>query len=207
MSENFDYDVVQSGLRMLEAQHLRAQAEYNEATAYGNTDAALAAAKEMAENTAEGRRLVNLYNDSIPKPLVEVEETAEQKIAKLEEEKENYRKAYLKETEKNKADPASETDDERMRRIALEVQAETRIGEIDKEQADITAKALKENKELKATLAGQIKAPPATMGSHSETISVTDTSITPEQMAFFKSKNWTDADIARYKENLRKRPG
>ena len=135
------------------------------------------------------------------------EETTEQKLAKLEAEKENYRKAYLKAAEKNKADNGSETEEERTRRIAREVLAESRMNEIDKEKEALTAKALKENEELKAALRGKKNEPVAAVGTHNESTPVTDTSITPDQMAFFKAKGWTDKDIERYKQNLRSRPG
>lgn len=147
--------------------------------------------------------------EAIAEPIAaqETQEDTEVRLTKLETEKENYRLAYLKEVEKNKVDPATETEDQRMRRIALEVQAETRMSEYDKEKEALTVKALKENKELKAALLGKKTDPVAALGTHSESIPVTDTSITPEQLAHFKSMGWTDKDIERYKVNLRKRPG
>jgi hypothetical protein len=66
MAENFDLDVVNSGLAQLQSERLRAQAEFAEAKAYGNTDAALAAAHEMAEADEKARKLVRIYQDSIP---------------------------------------------------------------------------------------------------------------------------------------------
>lgn len=129
-------------------------------------------------------------------------EDAEARFAKLEEEKENYRKAYLKESEKNKQ-PENLGDEERMETVAKKVLADSRLAEIAREQDAIIQKALKENRELKLA---QMNKPstPAAVGTHNESQSVTDTLVTPEQMAFFKSKNWDDKTIERYKRNLQK---
>lgn len=139
------------------------------------------------------------------------EENLEDKVAKLEaekakilEEKENYKKAYLKEAERV-ATPVQEDDDDRLRRIAREELANSRLVDIAREQDEIIQKALKENKELKLAQLSRTGEPSASIGAHSEGIPVTDTSVTPEQMAFFKSKGWTEQDIERYKTNLRKK--
>ncbi len=136
-------------------------------------------------------------------PAIAPEDDLEAKYAKLEEEKENYRKAYLKEAAK-KAEPIDEDEDEKINRKVQEAIAGSKLAEIAREQDEIIRQTLKENKELKlASLKNND--PPAAVGSHNESISVTDTSITPEQMAYFKSKNWSDKDIERYKANLRKK--
>ena len=140
--------------------------------------------------------------------------TPEQKrIAELEteqtiilEREANYKKAYLKEVEKNKSlGLPEESDEDRIRRITREELAQTRINEIDSEKESLYKKTLKENQELK--LAIQNKAPNISTGSggSTENAVVTSTLITPEQLAHFKSRGWTDADIERYKTNLRKR--
>ncbi len=132
-------------------------------------------------------------------------EDAEARFQKLEEEKENYRKAYLKESEKNRK-PAEELDEDgKMEEVARRVLAESRLAEIAREQDSIIQKALKENKELKlAQLNKTTTTPPAAQGTHSEGQPVTDTSVTPEQLAAFKAKGWNDKDIERYKRNLAK---
>lgn len=138
---------------------------------------------------------------------LEPEQDYEAQIVKLEDEKENYRKAYLKEASKNKDPDANESEDDRIRRIAREVAADTRIAEIDKEKDALFAKTLKENKELKLAQMNKTGAPPAAVGTHAEGQPVRDTLVTPEQLAHFKSKGWSDQDIERYKKNLQRGGG
>lgn len=133
-------------------------------------------------------------------------EDAEARFAQLEAEKENYRKAYLKEAEKNKH-PRDENLDEdgKMEEVARRVLAESRLAEIAREQDSIITKALKENKELKlAQLNRTTASPSGAMGTHSEGQVVKDTMVTPDQEAFFKSKGWDATTIERYKKNLLK---
>jgi hypothetical protein len=63
---------------------------------------------------------------------------------------------------------------------------------------------LKENTELKLTLKNKSNGIPTSVGSHTEGYQVQDTSVTPEQLAAFKSRGWSDKDIERYKKNLNK---
>ena len=135
-------------------------------------------------------------------PTIAPADDKEAQIAKLEEEKENYRKAYLKASTKSKDE---ESEEDRMRRVAEETFANSHIVEITRQQDEIIKSTLKENKELKLAYLNKGGTPPASLGSSSESIPVRDTSITPEQMAYFKSKNWSEKDIERYKHNLRKR--
>lgn len=137
------------------------------------------------------------------------QDDTEARYQALETEKENYRKAYLKEVDKNKGargEILDETDDDKMRRIAAETLASSRVMEITREQDAIIKKTLKENKELKlAHLNKTTTTPPAGIGASTETSPVRDTLVTPEQIAAFKQKGWSDKDIERYKVNLRKR--
>ena len=68
MAKELDDEVMQTGLKQIQAQRIRAQAEYAEAEAYGNTDAALAAAQEMAVCDDAAQRLVKLHQRSIAQP-------------------------------------------------------------------------------------------------------------------------------------------
>lgn len=123
--------------------------------------------------------------------------------ARLIEERENYRLAFLKEKSKKEDVVHDEDEDERMRRIAQETLADSRIAEIAREQDAIIQKALKENKELKlAQLNKSVASPAAALGSHSEATQVQDTSITPEQLNAFKARGWSEKDIERYRKNL-----
>ncbi len=45
---------------------------------------------------------------------------------------------------------------------------------------------------------------PSGTGSHTEGRQVVDTMVTPEQLAAFKARGWTDKDVERYKKNLLK---
>lgn len=133
-------------------------------------------------------------------PTIAPEDDLEAKLAKLEEEKENYRKAYLKETSKNK-EAGTEDEDDKIKKYVDAAVAQSKLAEIAREQDEIIKRALRENKELKLAHMNKTTTP-ASVGTHSEGQPVKDTLITPDQMAFFKSKNWTDQDIERYKKNL-----
>lgn len=138
-------------------------------------------------------------------------EDAEARIAALQAEKAailereaNYKNAYLKEVKKNES--LDETEDEKMERVAKKVLADSRLAEIAREQEAIIQKALKENKELKLVQMNK-NTPPASIGTHNESTPVADTLVTPDQMAHFKAKGWTDKDIERYKKNLQRSTG
>ncbi len=153
-----------------------------------------------------------------PQEKVEITPVAEDLEAKLKaseeeklrilEEATNYKAAYLKEQKKNRSsvdDDEDESIDEKTRRIAHEVMAESRLAEIASEQDSIIKKALKENKELKLALNNKTNVAPTGMGTHSESQTVQDTLVTPEQLAYFKKQGWSDKDIERYKKNLKSR--
>lgn len=136
---------------------------------------------------------------------------SEAKIARLEAEKNkyieqsaNYKLAYLKEKNKSSSDITDEDGEDKMRRIAEETLRNSRIAEIEKEKDLIIKKSLKENKELKLALTNKQSGIPTYLGTHTESKPVSDTLVTPEQMAAFKSRGWSDKDIERYKKNLLK---
>lgn len=139
------------------------------------------------------------------------QDDAEARIAALEAEKaailereSNYKQAYLKEFEKNRQIPADESDEDRIRRITREELAAKEVVAIDTEKEELLKKLAKENKELKLAQMNKTGAPPASVGTHSEGTPVTDTLVTPDQMAEFKKRGWSDQDIERYKQNLLK---
>lgn len=132
--------------------------------------------------------------------------TLETEKAKLIEESANYRLGLLKEKAKNRNEVFDEDEDDRMRHIAQETLANSRLAEIAREQDDIIKKALKENKELKLARLNKTE-PAAAVGTHSEGTPVRDTAVTADQMAAFKARGWTDKDIERYKKNLQKYSG
>lgn len=145
----------------------------------------------------------------------EVEVDLEAEVSKLQAEKNrlieesaNYRVAYLKEKKKkeNFDDEIEETEDEKIRRIAAETVADSRIAEIAREQDVIIKKALKENRELKLAVSNKTPVA-AAVGAHTENSPVVSTSVTPEQLTAFKAKGWSDKDIERYKKNLKRYGG
>jgi hypothetical protein len=159
---------------------------------------ALATAQEEARKKKEEDDKKNLPTES------------ELKILSLEKEKEeilvreaNYKIAYLKEKKKNEVFDPNETDDERIRRITREELANTRLAQIDTEKEALLQKTIKENKELKLVIQNKIPDKPSG-GGHNEHIEVQSTSVTPEQLAAFKAKGWSDKDIERYKKNLQR---
>lgn len=140
-------------------------------------------------------------------------EDAEAKVAALEAEKAtilereaNYKLAYLKEKKKNESIDPDETEDERIRRITREEIATKEVSRIDTEKESLLVKLAKENKELKLAQLNRTDSP-ASVGTHTESISVVSTLVTPEQIQAFKARGWTEKDIERYKKNLQKYSG
>ena len=136
---------------------------------------------------------------------------SEAKILALEAEKNqilereaNYKVAYLKEKKKNEQFDPEETDEERIRRITREELSRERIVAIDEEKESLLKKTLRENKELKLAIQNKVPSSSTNSGSHSENPTVVSTSVTPEQLAAFKARGWTEKDIERYKKNLLK---
>ncbi len=128
--------------------------------------------------------------------------------AKLIEERENYKIAFLKEKQKGKHEDVvlDEGDDEKLRRIVREEAINSNIAQLAREQDVLLRQALKENKELKLARS-KPNDPPAAMGSHSEITSVRDSLVTNDQLASFKARGWTDKDIEKYKKNLQRYGG
>jgi hypothetical protein len=65
---SFDDEVLEKGLLSLQADRMRAQAEYNEAQAEGNPYTGHRAAEEMANIDARAERLVRIHRQSQPQP-------------------------------------------------------------------------------------------------------------------------------------------
>ncbi len=117
----------------------------------------------------------------------------------------NYKAAYLKEVKKNEGTGDEvETNDERVRRIIREEAATNRLNQIDAAEKALLEKTLRENQELR--LANQNKTSNISTGAGGSTEQpiVVSTIVTPEQIAAFKAKGWSDKDIERYKRNLQK---
>lgn len=163
--------------------------------------------KQMEENNA-------VIPAAAPEDTTVVIDDTEARIAALEAEKArlieegaNWKVAALKYKKEGKQENFEEDDEDRMRRIAAETLANSRLVEIAREQDDIIKRALKENKELKLAQLSKTGTPPVAQGTHSEGQAVQDTLVTADQMAAFKARGWTDKDIERYKKNLQKYGG
>jgi len=146
-------------------------------------------------------------------PALTLEEDAEARIAALEAERDklieegsNWKVAALKYKSKAKDDDLDD-DDDRIRRIAQQAVADSRLADIAREKDAIIQKTLRENKELKLAQLNKNTTPPAAIGTHNEGPTVRDTTVTPDQMAAFKARGWTDKDIERYKKNLQRYSG
>lgn len=148
--------------------------------------------------------------------VVTTNEDAEARIASLEAEKNrlteeaaNWKVAALKYKGKTKPEADEEdNDDDRIRQITRQTLAESRIVQIAQEQNEIINKVLRENKELKlAHLNKTASTPPVAVGTHSESQPIRDTLVTPEQLADFKNRNWSDKDVERYKKNYLRNGG
>ncbi len=132
-------------------------------------------------------------------------EALEAENKRLTGERDNYKRGLLKAKGKIVEDIVDEDPDEKMQRIAEATVANSRLAEIAREQDDIIRKALKENNELKLALKNKSGTPPASIGTHVGGPEVQDTSVTPEQLAYFKAQKWDDKKIENYKKNLRKK--
>jgi hypothetical protein len=152
--------------------------------------------------------------ETIVPPTIDETGDTEALIAKLEAEKAkaieeaaNYKLAFLKEKSRKDDDFENETEEERTRRLVQEELSRTKIAQIDAEKEELLLKLARENKELKLANLNKTTTPPASMGSHSESIPSRDTLVTPEQLDAFKARGWTDQDIERYKKNLQRYGG
>lgn len=148
------------------------------------------AAEALALATAQGEKTES---------EVKIEALEAEKAALIEREA-NYKLAYLKEKKKNEETVnLDESDEEKFRRIAREEMANERLTAIDKEKEELYQKTIRENKELKLAIQNKSTNIPTGGGASTEQPVVTSTIITPEQLAAFKARGWTDKDIERYK--------
>ena len=131
------------------------------------------------------------------------------KLAKVQQEKENYRKGMLK--AKGKLPAEDETDDvppenwrEEARRIAREEYLTTQEAQLQAERDDAFKAVIKRNKELTVALKnrGSISATSAQGSNQDKPEFKTDSFFSPEQIQQFKAKGWDDKKIERAKQNM-----
>lgn len=162
---------------------------------------AIEANAQKIADEQKAKEALDAANAKTPEQI-RIEELEAEKATILEREA-NYKVAYLKEKKKNEVVDPEETEEEKIRRITREELAQTRITAIDEEKEALFQKTLKENKELKLVIQNKPTDKP-TGGSSNENLEVKSTVITPEQLAAFKAKGWTEKDIERYKKNLQR---
>lgn len=128
-------------------------------------------------------------------------------LAKVREERENYRKGMLK--AKGKAGDSGESDDdelsldEKIDRKVEERLLATQEAKILKEKDELLGKALKENRELRTSLQNRNQISNNSQGGSNETkIEVGNQFFSDAQIAELKSKGWDDKKIEMLKKNV-----
>lgn len=132
-------------------------------------------------------------------------------IAKVQTERDNYRKGLLKAKgklpEEEDADmPPAQKNEELIRRMVSEQMLATREAQLKSEKDATLASALKRMKELEIALKnrGQVSTVSAS-GSNQENGTVTKSYFSAEQAAELKKKGFTDEMVKKAEENARKR--
>ena len=141
--------------------------------------------------------------------LLAVLEAKDAELAKVREERENYKKGMLKAKGKIEEDDDSEEDlDAKIERKLAEKLLSSKEAEILKEKDSLLKKALLRTKELETALKNRTQINSTGMGESSESsVKVSDNVLSPEQERTLRSKGWNDDKIARFKENLKKNTG
>ena len=127
---------------------------------------------------------------------------------KTAEERDNYTKGLLKAKGKLPEDEEDlEPEDERIGRIVAEQLASSKYAQIEKAKEDLIKKTLSENAELKKALTNKAQISDTPPGSPVDNppFTAADGLLSKEQIAYFKSKKWSDKKIEEYKQNYAKR--
>lgn len=163
------------------------------------------AIKTIAETVATQEE-IKVVSPTEDDPEAKIKALEEEKVRLIESEA-NWKVAALKERSKKTEVFEDESEEDKYRRITREEIANSRLSQIEREKDETYKKAIKENKDLKLAHLNKTGTPYAAVGTHTESTPVRDTLVTPEQMAAFKAKGWSDKDIERYKKNLLKYGG
>lgn len=128
----------------------------------------------------------------------------EVELQKTREEKDNYRKAYLK--GKSTGDDTSETNEEMVRRITREELLNTKEAQLVAEKDSIIKNTLKRNKELELALKnrGQILSTSGEGSNTEKPEGKADNYLSNEQLSALKAKGWDDKKIEEFKKNAKK---
>ncbi len=132
-------------------------------------------------------------------------------LAKVRQERENYRRGMLKAKGKLPEDPQSDTDDledpdERTRRIVQETMLSTKEVQLQAEKDATYAAVLKRNKELETALKnrGQITSTSGDGANQDKPEGKTDNYFSNDQIAALRAKGYDDAKIETLKKNMAK---
>lgn len=170
----------------------------------------------MAEQTVETKVETAVAQPQKETEVSEVDYEAlladkDAKIAKVQEEKENYRKGMLK--AKGKLPEEDETPPENWReearRIAREEYLSTQEAQLQAERDDTLKAVIKQNKELIVTLKnrGQISSNSAAGSNEDKPEVKADSYFSNEQLRSLKAKGWSDKKIEEAKKNMLKGSG
>jgi hypothetical protein len=142
-------------------------------------------------------------------------EAKDAELAKLAEEKENYRKGLLKAKGKLPVDDYSvdnvdETEDEKINRIVDQRLLQTKESQLKAEKDLALTNIIKRNKELEIALKNRQQISAISTGSNSEKVQSdikTDNFFSPEQIQALKAKGYDDKKIEALKANVKKQAG
>lgn len=134
-------------------------------------------------------------------------------LAKVREEKDNYRKGLLAAKGKlpEETDPYAYTetkvlDEDLMRKIAREEYLNTKESQLQSERETALQAVVKQNEELRLALKNRSQVASTTGGSNQERPEVkTDSFFSNEQIASLKAKGFTDQMIENAKEAMKKK--
>lgn len=164
-------------------------------------EAEAAAARKAEEDAAE---------KSESEVLEEQLAAKDAEIAKLTEEKDNYKRGMLKAKGKPAKDEEEDEDadediDTKIDRKVNERLLDTKISNAQADKDELLKKALARNKELETAIKNRSQISTSGQGSGSESkLTPKDAILSEEKIKQFKGMGWDDAKIERYKQNLMK---
>lgn len=164
-------------------------------------------AVEEAEAAAAQKKIDEAEPSEIEKQLA----AKDAEIAKLAEERNNYKRGMLKAKGKVKDDDDDLEEDDIDTKIEKKVQEkllDTQWMNAQKEKDEIIKKALERNKELEIAVKNRSQISKEGNGSSSEQkMAPKDAILTEEKLKQLKGMGWDDTKIERFKQNLIKNRG
>lgn len=140
--------------------------------------------------------------------FLEVLEAKEAELAKIREERDNYKKGMLKAKGKLEDDDDQEDIEAKIERMVSEKILATREAELIKEKDDVIKALARKNAELTTALKNRSQISTGTgAGTNTEAQPVSDNVLSAEQIKSLKAKGWSDDKISRFRENLLKNRG